>query len=211
MSRKLTFILPALGILVLLIGGCGIGPAARAEPAPQGQMQAPGSTQGEAAAAQVEAEGASNDNIVDANNFADADQGTAVESSEAAQVAGPVVGTPGPVNPEDVPGLEEREAMLDSVNAGPEIVQDGQVGEPAPPGTESELGTENSPDDVLDKVNPGGPLTPDGDRAPGEGAAPGTESVLGPDSAETAPNDSELTFWEQLVQTVGNWLRNLLD
>jgi hypothetical protein len=64
-------------------------------------------------------------------------------------------------DPENIPSLEERNAMLEGINpGGPVFPEDEQtpVEEGPAPGTESILGNESQLDDMLDGVNPGGPI-----------------------------------------------------
>ena len=162
-----------------------------------------------------------------------ADQATTVESSQTSQAAALVVETISEVDPEDIPSLEEREAMLDRVNRGglvfPESDQ-APVSEGPAPGTESviqgapvqaDASRAVDPDDIpsleereamLDRVNRSGLVFPESDQAPvGEGPSPGTESVIGTESTSSTAEEASFPPLSQFIDMLRNWLQEVLN
>jgi hypothetical protein len=151
----------------------------------------------------------------------EADQVTAFESSQAEQAAPSPAEPVSGEEPENVPSEEERRAILDGVNLGPPILSgdDGQVGVGPAPGTESQMGPmpmndsssldpehilgEEERDGVLDRVNRGAPLLPEGDREASEGPEPGTES-------DTERRSSLGWILIRIVETLLDWCQELL-
>lgn len=143
-----------------------------------------------------------------------ADQATTVESSQTSQAVAQVVETISGVDPEDIPSLEEREAMLDGVNRSGLVFPESEqapVGEGPAPGTESILASGAQPDDILDRVNQGGPVLPGSDATFGEGPSLGTESVIGAESTSSTAEEASFPPLSQFIDMLRNWLQEVLD
>jgi hypothetical protein len=134
-------------------------------------------------------------------NAGDVDQVLALESIQVPIApTGPEEPVSG-VAPENIPGAEELDAILDRVNrGGPERPgSDGVAGEGPGPGTESRIGPVGAP---VDTVNRGGPERPGSDEAVGKGPEPGSES-------DTEQRFSLGRIWTRFVQTLRNWWHEL--
>ena len=166
-----------------------------------------------------------------------ADQATTVESSQTTQAVAPVVETISEVDPEDIPSLEERDAMLDRVNQGIPIIPDSpasgtesvpalgdesyttvessQAYQIATPMVEtiSDMASEDIPsqeerDAILDSVNQGPPIIQDS-------PVSGTESVpaLGDESYTAVERSQNKTtkpipsLWSLMVNAIDNLVR----
>lgn len=145
-------------------------------------------------------------------NLESPDLGESVEVSQAVQGAPVLEDASQAVDPEDIPSLEERDAMLDGVNRGGLVLPESEqapAGEGPVPGTESVPGPGAQPSDILDEVNQGGPVLVEEDGAVGEGPEPETESVVNAESVSNTPEKAGPHPLGQLVEVLLNWLQKI--
>jgi hypothetical protein len=184
MNKKMLCMLLLMSSLALSVSACDIQPGAVSSPVDT-QMGGQPASKG------------------------DSTQEISVEiNTESAVAVEPVGETIEDGAPEDLPSLEEREAMLDGVNqGGPVLEENGQAPVQGPvPGTESGPADDAIPDleereAILDGVNQGGPVLEEDGQAPVQGPAPGTESGS---AGDTIPD-----ILSRFVTALVDWFRGL--
>jgi hypothetical protein len=144
-----------------------------------------------------------------------ADIGESVEVNQAVMDAPIQSDASESVNPNDIPSLEERDAMLDGVNRGGLVFSESEqapVNDGPAPGTESVQGPAGVLGDILDWVNRGGPVLTGGKETTGNAPAPGTESYN--DNTESTPGTTGQTVlppWQQFVELLRAWLQGIFN